>query len=100
MVAFCFGFGDDWVSAGVVPVNSAVSLAAAGGSGEDVGASGVAVRPRFRGGRPWTAEALLSRAMTLDVRLCSFGGVDRDDSFDETWLSAPRPGELVVGAEM
>lgn len=83
MVAFCFGVGEDWASAGVAPVNSVVSLVACGGSGDDVGASGVVVRPRFRGGRPWTAEALLSRAITLDARLRSVGGVDRDDSFDE-----------------
>lgn len=83
MVAFCFGLGEDWASAGVVPVNSVASLVAAGGSGEDVGASGVVVRPRFRGGRPWTAETLLSRAITLDARLCSVGGVDRDDSFED-----------------
>ena len=70
MVAFCLGFdGVAWSladgSAGVVPVRSGVSLVvAAVGSGDDVGAYGVVVRPSGRVGRPCTAEALLSRAIT------------------------------------
>lgn len=101
MVGFWGGFeGEDWFSAGVVPVSSGLSLAAGVGSGDDVGASsGVTVRPRFRGGRPCTAEALLSRAMTWVVGVGSSGGVDREDSVEEVWLST-RPWELEVGAEV
>ena len=58
-------------------MSSGASLAA-DGSGDEVGASGVTVRPS-RGGRPCTAEILLSRAMPA---LESLGGVD-EDSIDE-----------------
>lgn len=105
MVAFCFELATPtWAaSAGIVPVNSGASVAAGVGSGEEVGASGVAVLPSaiVRGGRPWTAEALLNRAMTLgDCWAGSFGGVDLDDSADDVCVSTPRPWELAVGAEV
>ena len=66
MVAFCFGFTDDaGGSARVGVVASGASVTAAVGSGNEVGVSRVTVRPSDRGGRPDTAEADLSRAMTL-----------------------------------
>lgn len=83
MVAFCVNFEGDWISAGAVPISSGDSVVAVVGSGNDVGASGVTVRAKLRGGRPCTAEALLSRAMTWVVWLGSLGGVDRQVSVEE-----------------
>jgi hypothetical protein len=106
MVAFCFELtSETWAaSAGIVPVNSGASVAAGVDSGEEVGAaSGVAVLASaiVRGGRPWTAEALLNRAMTLGEGWAgSFEGVDLDDSADDVCVSTPRPWELAVGAEV
>lgn len=84
MVAFCFGLdGLAWVSADGVSATSGASRAAEVGSGDDVGASGVAVRPSDRGVRPETADADLSRAMAFGIRDCSLEGIDWDDSVED-----------------
>lgn len=104
MVAFCLGLGAEVessgvvVSAGVVPVRSGTFVdGAAGGSGEAEAASGGVFRPR-RGGRPWTAEELLRRAITRAVELVSSGGVEWEESVDEVGFSGAR--ELGAGAEV
>ena len=68
-------------------VTEAVSGEAVGGSGAVVLASVV-----VRGGRPWTAEALLKRAITFEARgTDSLEGVDLVDSADDVCVSMVRP---------
>lgn len=109
MVAFCFDFDElassfTWslaeVSAGVADATSSASpaaaAAAAAGSEDEADASGVAVRPKVRGGRPCTAEALLSRAITWGVWVRST--VDCEASVGDARPS--KTGPCGEGAEM